>query len=351
VGAIDRGTVGLVDASRIGSDAVAEWKPAPLADGLPKNPMNLFECIRSIAFSALANGILYTCDPDCTNTLPPIVVVDTFVDLKGKRKINWDETITFHSFVGLLGGLTLTSEPFNTPPYNEKTSLRMMEILNPPAPDKGWALYGGTDPMNHHFGFLAKRNWGNFASLILFNPEDKSSDVALNTALLKEIGECFHVWSFWEEKYLGIGDATFVAKNLPPHGSKVLRLTQLPERDDFPVLVGSNLHISMGSSEIRILSSNPNGMTIELTDAGAREGKLFIYSKKPLILEKSTGCNSFIVPEKNNIYIIVLTDRQRGIGQVISVKTSDMTQKGSVEVLKDAKLLARFYSAGFDFLK
>ena len=56
------------------------------------------------------------------------------------------------------------------------------------------------------------------------------------------------------------------------------------------MLIGSSLHIYCGAAEIRRVTRPRGAMEIELTDAGAREGDLFLYSRWPPFLKSAAGC-------------------------------------------------------------
>ena len=352
-GAPNRPVVGFADASRIGFDGLARWKSYPLADdSLPTLPTDIFDAVFTTALSSMMNNRLYVNDPDVTYLLPraedhiwqgPKESFDSV-----KNGLNWTGLQTFQSYIGLLGGTAMASEPLHTTKYQQNNSLRMLEILSPPAPDKGWSMNGDTDPWGRQFGFIATRPWGNFASIALWNKEDTSSDIRLDTHTLQTIGTQFHVWSFWDEKYLGIGDASFVAKNVTEHGCALLRLTQIPQQKDLPVVVGSNLHISMGSAELESVETTPNEMRIRLTNAGARDGKIYIYSRMPFRVKNAAGCEAFVVPQWRNVYAIVITHRLRTEKNMVILSKEDNLKSGD-EILKNPDLLNKFKKSSFDF--
>jgi hypothetical protein len=266
-----RAVMSSVDAIRVGWDSRAFWDIKP---GMP--PICLLEALRCVGQSALSNGICWANDPDVTY-------------LKPRNTINEEELRTWHGFVGLLGGAVMISEPLDKPEL--QAASRMYEILVPPAPDKGWSHLGGTDRDHQQFGFLARRPWGDFAVVQLYNVQDVPASRPLELSPLESMGPQFHLWSFWEEKYLGVGKAGFRTRELAPHSAMVLRLTPVSDNPEGPVLVGSNLHIGMGSAEVENIASRPGEIVIALNDGGAREGAVFIYSTKPLKLAKAEGCS------------------------------------------------------------
>jgi|GEM_PF-636571 len=294
VGGFNRGCFGYADAARIGTDTT-RWF------GKMYVGCNLANSINAIGSTAWANGILFANDPDVT-----------YLDYGRNELLR-----TWYSFVGLLGGMMLTSEPLANLTPNAQQNF---ERLQPPAPDRGRAFDGQTDPWHRRFGFVATRPWGSFAAVLLWNPATDAADVSLSGVPLSSVGNKFHVWSFWDEKYLGIADTNFLAKSLPSHSSALLRLT--PVSENAPVIIGSTLHISMGSADIKSVSTPPNRTVVELTDGGSREGNLYIFSAHPLCLGTVEGCQAKLENATNDVWRIIISNRQRGEKQTIEVASS-----------------------------
>jgi alpha-galactosidase len=350
-GATMRPVVGLADASRIGWDALARWKSYPLADdSLPTLPTDIFTGITLTGISSVINGKLFINDPDVTYLLPR-AESHIWQGPQGsfnpeKHGLKWPGLQSFHSYFGLIGGMTMMSEPLYKPEYQQQIALRMAEILKFPAPDKGWSMNGDIDPWGRQFGFVAERPWGNFATVILWNKEDTISDLRLDTYSLKALKEKFHIWSFWDEKYLGI-DKSFTARNIPPHGCVLIRLTPISGNKDIPVIIGSNLHISIGSAELKSVESKPGKMKIELTGAGALEGKIYIFSHTPLNVDKAEGCEAFIFEEIENLYVVVITNRALEGGSIVHL-TKSQSVTSFEEILQIPELYHKLKKAGPD---
>jgi hypothetical protein len=136
---------------------------------------------------------------------------------------------------------------------------------------------------------------------------------------LSELGARFHAWSFWEEKYLGVIDGSFTAREVPGHGCCLLRLTRVMEYEETPLIVGSNLHISMGSAEFSSVRSSSGKFEIELTDAGARDGKIFLYYYGSLEVDQTYGCQASLTSAGQGIYILSLSDRTRKEKNAVSL--------------------------------
>lgn len=281
-----RGVVGFADAARIGPDSAAVWNAA--------YNCTIFECIRSVCMNAISHRILFINDPDVTYT-------------KQRNELSTEEWQTWHSFVGLLGGMTMVSEPFQNAVYME--TAERLEILNPPCSEAAYSFQGGVGK-NHQFGFVAHRPWGSFASILLSNLGDLPDQIKLENVGLESIGQQFHVWSFWDEKYLGISDGSFATEILKPHGSVLLRLTPFYKEDDLPAVIGSNLHISMGAAEIEDIHASDSIFKVILRPGGRTNGSLYIYSSRILVLGRTENCLvSEIKREADRIFKVTVENR------------------------------------------
>ena len=100
----------------------------------------------------------------------------------------------------------------------------------------------------------------------------------------------------------------------------MLRLTALPQSEEVPVLIGSNLHISMGAAEIKSIDVKADRIAIALTDAGARSGALFFHSRKPLAAGKAEGCVlKAVEPTGKDVWKACIESRRSGEGQSIEL--------------------------------
>lgn len=281
---LDRAVVGFVDAMRIGADSDYQW------------PW-ILKAIRGTSETCPANGILMAADPDVFFTRPRP---------QASSPVTKEQLDSWQGLVGLLGGLVMTSEPLHTSAYQE--SFRELEILIPPVPERGRSFLPGMEVYPSLFGFIAERSWGDFAVVQMFNAQDKTADVPLRAPALDRLGPC-HLWSFRDGQYLGIGSSSHNEKNLPPWGSRLLRMTPVGEN---PVLVGSDLHMGMGAAEIKKFAAGKSTLSIELTEAGARSGSLWIHSQECLQIEFSEGCDVELEKHEYQIWEIQISNRRRG---------------------------------------
>lgn len=332
-----RTIVPYADANRIGTDCCAEEGFCrPLAsDGLPGNLWSPYFPILSMASSCYENGILGNSDPDVTY-------------LAYTHKTKPAQLLTFHSFIGTLGGAVLTSDLLYLPEFDQPQNIRLFEILNPSAREKGVSFSGGFDPYGREFGCVVERSYGNSVNLLLWNPEHKqAADLTMTHVPLEKIGKRFHVWSLWDEAYLGIHGNDFHVPQVAPYEHKLLRLTALSEG---PSLIGSNLYISMGATEVLSFERQQDKLQITLDpDAGARNGKLFIYSEEPLSQAVSTNSDVFVCKQQgtDHVYVVTLTDRVRERPETVTLRIGAGEAPGQQTVLKDKARAAKWDKASF----
>jgi alpha-galactosidase len=306
-----RAVMGYADASRIGPDSLAIWQAA--------HPCTILESIRAVGMNAVANRVAFSNDPDVTYLRP-----------RGRRaaqlhsqaeELSEAEWQTWHSFVGTLGGAVFISDPLELAAYAE--SARALAILTPPAPETARPWRPGSEREPTQFGFIAERAWGDFAVMLLWNPDDAPGDLALDTRGLERFGDSFHIWSFWDERYLGCGSQAFTAQAVAPHGPALLRLTPATLADQQPCLVGSTLHIGMGAAEIGSIRATSQHWELELTAAGALDGAIYLHCTQLLKLHSAEGCTVAKIEQvAEHIWRVGIEKRQRATPQrvVLDVK-------------------------------
>ena len=302
---LQRGTVGYVDASRIGPDTGFTWS----AD----HNCTILEAIRTTGATAVVNGIFYANDPDVTylRSVEP-EKKSSYYDLSE------DELITWHSFMGLLGGLVLISEPIEKKEVMEKK--RMFDILCPPSKDKGISFDFGTSRNHTQFGTISQRSYGDFATILLWNDKEIPSDKKLSTTGLEMIEAPYYIWSFWDKKYMGLYKEEYATPQLEPHSCQVIRITP-KNTTGLPQIIGSDLHISCGGADISDVRATHDSLEIELTNAGADEGNIFFTAKFVPNSISGIGCIIRSVEKiSEEIYCISISGRAKSKAQIITIK-------------------------------
>ncbi|MEI6603868.1 MAG: ATP-binding protein [Verrucomicrobiota bacterium] len=262
----DRATVGLVDASRTGVAADRNSVRSAMGDVL--RSYQLHE-----RWFAVDNGNYYM-GTDITNVSA----------IAG----GWPLVRTWMSMVGLSCGTATTSDPWQWESF--KPNWRNVEVLTPPARERCEVLDLGTSNEWPRLVGHVKRAWGDSTVALLWNPGSTEQAITLDFAQAgMDVQRRYAVWSFWDNRYLGVTKGSWTTPTLAPSASQHLCFTDLDREPNKPLLVGSNLHIFCGAAETKRVTSGRGAMQIELTDAGAREGYLFIYSRLPLVLNAASG--------------------------------------------------------------
>ncbi len=231
----------------------------------------------------------------------------------------WPLVRTWMSMVGLSGGAAITSDPWHWESF--KPFWRNVEAMTPPAHERADVLdLGVSEEWPRLIGHVL-RPWGDATVALLWNPGTTEKAITLDFVKASlNPGHRYAVWSFWDNRYLGVTQGSWSTPALAPSASQHLRFTDLDREPDAPVLIGSNLHIYCGAAETKLITSKRGLWQIELTDAGARSGDLFVYSRLPLDLKAATGCLVTGVSQAGEfVWRITLADRQHGALQRIDL--------------------------------
>jgi len=292
----DRATLGLVDASRTG--------PVTTRSGV-------HDVMRHVLNSYQLNGRWFAVDNDCYYMA---------TDLKDASPVvgGWPLARTWISMVGMSCGAAFTSDTWNQEKF--KPYWRNVEVLTPPAKERTEVLDICTAKVWPRLVGQVKRDWGDFTVALLWNPLDKEQAVTLDFAKagLDPRKRCA-VWSFWENRYLGLAQEFWSTPQLASSASQHLRFTSIPDAS-VPVVIGSNLHIYCGAAEIQSIRASRSSMHIDLTDAGARAGDLFVYSRFLPILRSTSGLVVTDIDQAGeNVWRIRMRDRKHGMSQRIEL--------------------------------
>jgi signal transduction histidine kinase len=295
----DRATVGLVDANRT---------------GVSSERLAVRTAMTDVLRSCQLNGRWFAVDNDSYYMGTDIVNVS---EIAG----GWPLVRTWMSMVGLSCGAALTADPWHWEsflPY-----WRNVEVMTPPARERTEVLDLCTAREWPRLMGHVTRDWGDMTVALLWNPGTSERTVTLDFAKVGMAPQHrYAVWSFWDNRYLGVARGSWTTPALGPSASQHLCFTDL----DFdhalekPVLIGSSLHIYCGAAEIKRVFCRRSTMEIELTDAGAREGDLFIYSRQQPVWKAAEGCTvAEIASAGEYVWRISLVDRQSGVPQRVAL--------------------------------
>jgi len=325
----NRAVVGLVDASRAGPDTVRAG-------------------VRNVMESVLRSSTLsrswFAMDYDSYYMATELKDISPVVG-------GWPLSRTWISMVGLSCGAAFTSDPW----YEErlKPYWRNVEILTPPAKEQTEVLDLCTSKEWSRLVGKVKREWGEWTVALLWNPSEKEQRVTLDFARIGlDVKKRYAVWSFWDNRYVGVTEGgSYTTLFLAPSASQHLCITELPDSAYKAALIGSSLHIYCGAAEIKRVTSLHSAMQIELTDAGAREGDLFIYSPFRPELNEATGCVvEGIKAGGENVWQLTLRARRLGEIQRIELAIPQPLTRQSWFWVMCATLLSSLVYSGWRFI-
>jgi len=294
----NRAAVGMVDASRVGPDSVRDKIRVAIPSALRAFPLH-------DRWFAIDSDTYYT-GTDIAN----ISQIDG----------SWPLVRTWLSMTGLSCGAAITSDPWYWESF--KPYWRNVEVLTPPAREHTEVMDLGTANEWPRLLGHVHRDWGSSTVALLWNPGSTERTVTLDfeKAGLNP-GNRYSVWSFWDDRYLGVAQGSWTTPRLGPSASQHLVFTEIDRTPNRPVLIGSNLHIYCGAAEIKQVTSKRSSFSVELTDAGARDGHIYLYSRMQPVLTSAAGCVvSGITSAGENVWRVSLHDRKSGMPQRIEMK-------------------------------
>jgi alpha-galactosidase len=295
----DRATVGFVDASRAGL-GVTRLK---IRDAIP-------DALRSFYL----NGRWFAVNSDSYYMGTDIANVS---EIAG----GWPLVRTWMSMVGLSCGAAITADPWHWESF--KPYWRNVEVMTPPARERTEVLDLCIAPEWPRLVGHVNRPWGDMTVALLWNSSQKEQTITLDFAKAgMHPHHRYAVWSFWDNRYLGVAQGSWKTPALGASASQHLCFTDLDadHAEGKPILIGSGLHIYCGAAEIKRVKQRRDSFEIELTDAGARDGDLFIYSHHQPVWKAAKGCTvAEIASAGEYVWRISLVERQLGKPQCVSL--------------------------------
>jgi len=293
-----RGVVGFIDAARVGPDS---------------HPASFAHCLDSVLRFQIYDNVWWQNDPDVSYLAPKLESRRVGYTPQGEGM--WR---TWHAINTLVGGTAMISEPINKD--DVKAVWRNYEIMRPGSREPAQLLTLGNSPHNTTLGFAAERPFGDFAVYNLYNVTEGSRSLSLDfeAAGLPKGVKCA-VFDFWANKVLGYATDSYMTTPLEHYSSALLRFT--PITSERPTLVGSDLHLSIGATEINNIQVSKSSIVIELSDAGAQEGSLTFYSQKALVAVSAENCKVNSVENLgDNLWQVNIAERKWNTAQSIQLQ-------------------------------
>jgi len=116
---------------------------------------------------------------------------------------------------------------------------------------------------------------GDRVAILLCNTTAEVRPLGLDGALLSglDLGGPAHGYEFGTNEPLGWVSETVPARAVAPGAGRLLALTPPADR---PLVIGSNLHVGMGTSEVAALRRTPDGLVLVMRHPGEHEGDVWV---------------------------------------------------------------------------
>lgn len=244
--------IGYVDAHRIGQDIAPVWN-----DG----DTGIRHSARNVAATYFWHSALWINDPDYL-VLPADAREAQFwatvVALSGGSIMVSADLPSLESWQEDLIGKLL-------PPYG--VAARPVDLRDGCHPAI-WLL--SIEAFGAKWHLLGVLNWGQ---------SPREFEIDLRKLGLLTTGDSYHVWDFWEWRYLGTPSHRFTVAVEP----RTAALLSLRKTEPYPQVIGSDMHFSQGAAELLDVQwrSESRVLQVGLKASSRTEGRLAIFVPKP----------------------------------------------------------------------
>jgi alpha-galactosidase len=282
--------VGIVNSYRVSPDTATRWKsPWPFECGPA-----LRDTMRNTILRYFMHNKFWANDPDCVivrrgkerSEYPKSAEIE-FLSKGGT--ISEDEVRFEVTVLGILGGpLIYSDDPINLPPKREK----YLPLLLPAYQGKAKILDLLEEDLPHILDLKINKDYDQWDLVGLLNWSDSPRDTELEFSkieLKKDV--YYHVFSFWDEKYLGKIKGKLAIRKISAHSAALLSIRKVHTA---PQLISSTIHITQGAAEMEKSAWNDKARTLDITlkHPGRRSGRLFIHIPLPFRFRSVTPENA-----------------------------------------------------------
>jgi len=250
--------VGIVDAMRIGPDTSSYWRTNKKS--APSNE----NAIRNILHRYFMHNYFWINDPD------------VLIARNKNTSLTLHEIYSVATVIGLSGGMLTLSDNMNELSVDRKELIKkIMPVYGKAATSKDFFK----ESIPQKIILPVTKHFDNWYVVGLFNWKDKCEDVALELEdldLNSSDGREYHVYDFWQQKYMGKLSKEISFQLVPPHSVKLLCIREVTK---YPTLLSTNVHITQGAVEILNIEHDAakRQLAVDTNKLGKREGHLLFY--------------------------------------------------------------------------
>ncbi|MHA1793868.1 MAG: alpha-galactosidase [Promethearchaeota archaeon] len=289
-------SIGLVNGMRISADTAPKWAM-----------LDKFFLKLNIIIPGMKNALLNTITRSWMHKKFWINDPDCVLVRENNSSLTRSEIETELSIIGLSGGQISISESFKDLPVEK---YKMISLLQPIYPIPAYSpdmfvrefpkifMVESSSKSHHPWRVVTLINWKSKPAMLSFNLSE------LNC----QYNKLYHVVDFWENKYVGscYGNENIVFNNVPPHGCKLIRITEDAKDDKDVLLLGSTLHVLMGALEIKKLSilNDKKKLILEIEKMGINHGSIYVRVPTRIFLDETENKVKNVTDIAENIYKI-----------------------------------------------
>ncbi|MHA1267148.1 MAG: glycoside hydrolase family 36 protein [Candidatus Helarchaeota archaeon] len=269
--------IGIVDAMRVSTDTAPSFKIPFLLKFVNNFLFTKLETIPSVKAATQQNMLRYFFHKNCWINDPDTLIV------RSKSKLSHDEIRFEISAIGLLGGLLFLSD--NLADYSPR-EIELVQLLFPPYGKTARPLYMLEENYPSLLILDINTEFQTWKIVGVFNWADESQNYTINlNHIFPSQSESYHIFEFWDQKYLGILQGQFQTGLLNHHSVKLYAIHPVIET---PTLLSSTFHITQGAIEVTQFQYDQNllHLNLSLQKRGQNQGSLFIYLPPSLVIRK-----------------------------------------------------------------
>lgn len=310
-----RGIIGHADICRCGYDSCPKQNNLGETGAVWENgdESSMKNAIKTIGIASAIAGKFFSNDAD-------IVFLENASFKKTEAKephTTADEVVTWNTFAGISGSSISISHQMQCDSSMYPNLLA--DIMNPPYNGGAFCAKSGYDTDCTQYGYYWDRSFGISSTFMIWNNSDRIKKINISKVHTTSLGGEYHLWSFWDRKYLGKGQENAEKIPLNPHGCMALKATVISD-DIAPAFIGSTLHISMGAAEVDNYIFGKGGCKFVLNTNGSSKGELYVFSKKPLKITEKCNLEAEITESEKNVYRITVANRSKTEKQIIKLE-------------------------------
>ncbi len=287
-------SVGFVNGMRISTDTAPQWGALTwILDrfnvGIPGMRVALLNTITR----SWMHKKLWINDPDC------LMVRNT------NTKLTEEEIRTQLSVIGLSGGQVAISDDLALLPADR---MCLVSLLQPFYPEPAHSPDMFVKPFPELYMLEGKSAaHGEWKVVTVINWHGRKRDMALDLQAISCIAsKKYHVFDFWNEKYLGAfnGNESVDLPGIGGHGCRLLRVTSDPGAD--AVLLGTTLHVLQGALEVEAFEFDCAGKRfhLKLSKYGKNKGTVCVKMPGRCLFELASGPGYDIKEVAEGVYAI-----------------------------------------------